>query len=147
MDDKVVQVYGSRLRVRACGICWKDERLLMVNHDSLTSAGFWAPPGGGIDFGMSAAETLKKEFMEETGLTILPGQFRFGCEFIQKPLHSIELFFEASIISGTLKTGTDPELPIIRDVRFMSPADIAAIPAHELHGIFRLIGSPADLKN
>jgi 8-oxo-dGTP diphosphatase len=146
MDKDVAKVYGNKVRVRACGMCWDDDKLLMVNHDGITPTDFWSPPGGGIEFGQSIESCLKKEFREETGLNIVPGHFAFGCEFIDNPIHSIELFYTVEVASGTLKVGCDPEIQIIKDVRFMSVADILELPSKELHGIFRLIDSPADLK-
>jgi 8-oxo-dGTP diphosphatase len=145
MDKEVVKIYGEKVRVRVCGICWSDNRLLMVNHASITPTDFWAPPGGGVEFGQSVNETLRKEFKEETGLNIRPGDFLFGCEFIQKPIHSIELFYAVTVESGTLKIGSDPEIQIIKDVRFLSPSEISSLPSGELHGIFRHVHSPAAL--
>lgn len=148
MEPEVARIYGNKVRVRACGVCYDDNnRLLMVNHASITATDFWAPPGGGIEFGQSIQECLTKEFREETGLNIVPSDFLFGCEYIQKPIHSIELFYLVTIHSGKLKTGHDPEIQIIKDVRFMSADELTNIPAQTLHGIFRLIGSPADLKS
>ena len=82
MDKEVARIYGNKVRVRACGVCWQDDRLLMVNHASLTPTDFWAPPGGGVEFGQSIEEALKQEFIEETGLNITPLEFLFGCEYI-----------------------------------------------------------------
>jgi 8-oxo-dGTP diphosphatase len=147
MDKEVARIYGNKVRVRACGVCWQDDRLLMINHTSLTPGDFWAPPGGGIEFGQPIEEALKREFAEETGLNITPLEFLFGCEYIQKPIHAIELFYAVKADSGHLKTGHDPEIQIIKDVRFMSSEEIRNIPALELHGIFRLIDLPADLKS
>lgn len=147
MEKDVAEIYGNKVRVRACGVCWENDRLLMVNHDSITSTNFWAPPGGGVEFGQSIERCLKKEFIEETGLNITPGEFLFGCEFIQQPIHSIELFYQVKVYAGNLRTGSDPEIQIIKDVQFLTVEEIAKIPSKELHGIFRLIDSPADLKN
>jgi 8-oxo-dGTP diphosphatase len=147
MDKEVARIYGNKVRVRACGICWQDDRLLMVNHADLTPTDFWAPPGGGIEFGQPVEDALRKEFVEETGLNITPLEFLFGCEYIQKPIHSIELFYAVKADSGRLKTGHDPEIQIIKDVRFLSSEEIGKIPAQALHGIFRLIDLPADLKS
>jgi len=146
MDPLIKSVYGNKVRVRVSGLCWEGSRLLMVNHRGITQGDFWAPPGGGLEFGESTAQCLKKEFLQETGLNIITGQFRFACEFIQKPLHAIELFFEVSVVGGVLQKGEDPELAIIEAVQFMTPDNIAKIPASYLHGIFRLIPTPGDIK-
>src|SRR6478609_9547079 len=100
MEKEITDIYGSRVRVRVCGLCWNGDKLLMVKHKSLTANGFWAPPGGGIDFNQTIEETLQREFLEETGLLVRLGAFRFGCEFIQSPLHAIELFYNIDQSQG-----------------------------------------------
>lgn len=147
MESEINQHYGNRIRVRACGLCWHDGRLLMVNHTGLHKDDFWAPPGGGIEFGQTASETVAREFLEETGLQVKPGAYLFTCEFINPPLHALELFFEANYLSGEAKTGGDPEtdLQLIREVRWMTAADLKMIPAENLHGIFRHYRNPEDL--
>lgn len=141
MNQTIIEKFGNRVRVRACGICWKDDKLLMVNHKSLTANNFWAPPGGGVGIGQSLNDCLKQEFEQETGLVIQPGKFLFGCEFIQPPLHAVELFFEVSILGGTLKVGFDPELSrkqqIISAADFLSADEIDGIPLDQKHGIFK----------
>ena len=146
MDKEVAKIYGDQVRVRACGICLSEGGLLMVNHRGITSGDFWAPPGGGVEFGQSVEETLKKEFLEETGIEIRPLQFMFGCEYIAKPIHSIELFYATEITGGKLKTGHDPEIQIITDAKFIAAADLIKIRLEELHGIFRLARSPDALR-
>src|SRR5687767_999228 len=136
MDKEVAKVYGNKVRVRACGILFKDGKLLMANHVGVTANNFWAPPGGGVEFGESIHDTLKKEFREETGLEVMPGEFLFGCEYINDPIHSIELFYSISEADGKVRTGSDPEIDIIDDVKFLTASEIKAIPADDLHGIF-----------
>ena len=145
MGNKIREFYGDRIRVRVCGLCWQDGHLLLVKHGGLTEGDFWAPPGGGLEFGESVAERLQKEFLEETGLTVSPGRFLFGCEFVQKPLHAIELYFEVAVMGGKLRKGEDPEMNIIEDVRYIKPGDIGLIPRQSLHGIFGLVGSAEEL--
>jgi 8-oxo-dGTP diphosphatase len=147
MDQAVAKIYGNKVRVRACGLCWDNDGLLMVNHAGITPGDFWAPPGGGVEFGQTIEAALKKEFREETGLAIRPEKFLFGCEYIGAPIHSIEIFYNVAIESGQLKTGCDPEIQIIKEVRFMSFDEIRKISDPEVHGIFRLVGSVADLRN
>ncbi len=136
MEKEITDIYGSRVRVRVCGLCWKDEKILMVRHKSLKADGFWAPPGGGIDFNQSIEETLQREFLEETGLLVNPGVFRFGCEFIQSPLHAIELFYNIDQSRGSVRNGHDPEIQLIEEVKYLSVEELKAIPKDNLHGIF-----------
>lgn len=146
MDDEIAKIYGNRLRVRVCGLCWEGDSLLLVNHSMSSGKGLWIPPGGGVEFGETLENALKREFLEETGLDIAPSQFAFGCEFIRQPLHSIELFFEVIRTGGSLKKGVDPELQIIQDVRFFSGNDFNALSNGELHGIFELVDTLGELK-
>lgn len=137
IDPKIAEIYGNRVRIRACGLCREGDKLLMIKHSKLHPLGFWAPPGGGVDFGVSIDETLKREFLEETGLHIAVGGFAFGVEFIDPPLHALELFYSVSITSGQIKTGFDPEHNIIEHTEFLSEEQILAIPPDQLHGIFK----------
>lgn len=150
MSDQIDKLFGWRVRVRACGLCWKNGKLLLVNHRGLTKGDFWAPPGGGVEFGKSIHETLKGEFLEETGLVVEPGEFRFVCEFIRETLHAVELFFDVTSLSGKLKVGTDPELPdesqILRDIRLMRYEEVVQLPANERHGLFTLFPTEKALR-
>ncbi|MFT6871808.1 MAG: 8-oxo-dGTP diphosphatase [Roseivirga sp.] len=111
IDTKISEAYGEKLRVRVCGICIKRGKILLVHHKSLGKTGsLWAPPGGGMEYGESAEEALIREFKEETGLTIEIKDFLFVHEYLDRPLHGIELFFLVNTISGELKLGTDPEM-------------------------------------
>lgn len=122
----------------------------MIRHHSLGSQGyFWAPPGGGLDYGENTHEALKREFLEETGLRIAVKRFLFVHEFLKKPLHGIELFFEVEITGGALKMGTDPEMTaqdqIIDQVAFRPFADILAEPAECRHHLFDHCQTPTEL--
>ena len=127
------------------GLCWEeDDALLMVRHE-MGDKDLWAPPGGGVEYGETLEDALQREFLEETGLVVSAGKFLFGCEFLQKPLHAIELFFEVKRVSGNLHVGTDPELPIIRSAQFLSPEQIRNIPSGDIHGIFNMVTKPEKL--
>ena len=148
MINQVQEFYGNRLRVRVCGVCCNDQgQLLLVNHRALSAGDFWIPPGGGVEFSESVVDCLKREFREETGLIIEVGEFLFTCEFIQPPLHAIELFFKVQVTDGILKTGHDPELKevIIQDAKFISWKELAGWNPESLHGIFKKVSEPSKI--
>src|SRR5690554_3734995 len=108
MKDRINAIYGNNVRVRSCGICVKDDAILLVRHHGLGNKGtLWIPPGGGVELGERAIDALRREFREETGLNIEVGSFLFVNEFIESPLHAIELFFEVKVLNGTLISGID----------------------------------------
>lgn len=119
----------------------------MIRHEGLAAGPFWAPPGGGMEFGESAKETLKREFKEETGLSIQVGRLSFITEFIRSPLHAVELFFEVKAAEGTLQTGSDPELPsLIKEARFLAVDEIDALPVQAKHGAFGLVNTSGRIR-
>lgn len=105
------QLYGNRIRVRVCGVCIKNEQVLLVCHRPiLGDKNYWCPPGGGVDEGETAEEALRREFLEETGLIVEVGRLLLTKEFVQAPLHAIELYFSVKILEGDLIKGYDPEM-------------------------------------
>jgi 8-oxo-dGTP diphosphatase len=146
MLEEISKTYGKRLRVRACGLLYDEGRLLLVNHRLPGRPAWWAPPGGGVEFGESLERTLVREFEEETNLKISVGQFAFGCEFFHDPLHAIELFFWVTRIGGELQLGQDPELPVITDARFMRTHEIVSLPRDTLHGILHIAPAVNELQ-
>jgi 8-oxo-dGTP diphosphatase len=139
---ELTDLYGSRLRVRVCGICIADQKILMVRHRFVGPENiFWSPPGGGMDFGESAPAALKREFLEETGIVVEIGEMLFVNEYIYPPLHAVELFFSIKSFCGLPSTGFDPEFSeqsqIIREVRFMSMQEIKSLPENQVHSLFK----------
>lgn len=147
---EVIKQYGHHLRTRVTGVLQKDDTLLMVKHVGFGDLGFlWSPPGGGMEYGLSAPENLKREFLEETGLEIEVKEFLFACELLRPPFHAIELFFQVEAVGGELMIGKDPEMTdeyqIIKQVNFLSLDDMAKIPSLGLHKAFHDIGHIDDV--
>lgn len=141
--------YADQLRVRACGICIQDNRLLLVRHGkTIDNDAFWAPPGGGLHFGETIQECLKRELLEETGLEVKTERFLFVSEFMQPPLHAIEFFFEVRVTGGSLRTGTDPEATgeqLLEHVQWLTIKELQAIAYRDKHRTLQLLLSLDDL--
>jgi 8-oxo-dGTP diphosphatase len=142
--------YTGRLRVRVCGICLHEEKVLMVRHKPiLRSNAFWAPPGGGLAYGEQVKDCLVREVLEETGLQVRAGEFLGVNEFIGAPLHAIELFFSAHLAGGELLIGSDPEVEpeqqLIEQVRFLSLSELQQLNPVDLHPFLRDLSRLEDL--
>ena len=150
MEEKIIEKFGNKLRVRVCRILIEKEKILLIRHRSLGKKGvLWAPPGGGMQFGESAEETIKREFEEETGLKIKVERYLFTHEFLNPPLHAIELFFEVSRVGGELKTGYDPEMnkneQIITDAAYLDIEGMKEIDHDSMHNVLRNVTNLKDL--
>lgn len=143
-EKEIEQTFGRRLRLRVCGILIENDKVLMIKHTNIGKNKYlWAPPGGGQQYNESAEEGLKREFREETGLEISVQRFLFVNEYLEPPLHAIELFFEVKRISGTLQKGNDPEVSqeaqMIQEVKFLDIQEIQHENTSNLHQVFRNI--------
>ncbi|WP_258104901.1 NUDIX hydrolase [Marinoscillum sp. MHG1-6] len=133
-----INPFSGSVRVRVCGLLEEKDKILLLKHEGLGSAGYlWSPPGGGVEFGQSIKETLKREFLEETNLSIDIEHFMFVNEYIDSQYHAIELFFKVKKINGQLKLGKDPELApnkqILSDAQFISIMDLQKMDHTTIH--------------
>ena len=140
------QLYGNRIRVRACGICIENNRVLMIGHRAILGENtFWSPPGGGVEVGEMAEDALKREFLEETGLEISVGKLLIMNEFVKLPLHGIELFFVVKRVGGELILGHDPEMnldeQLIQKIEWLSLDEIKRLNLSEKHQFWQKFGS------
>ena len=136
--NRVHQQYGNQVRIRVCGVCIQEGKILLLNHIGIReNTDFWCPPGGGLQFGETIEECLQREFLEETNTNISVGKFLTINEFINPPLHAIELFYEVKIISGIPKKGFDPEMEeqIITDLRWFSLKEIREFSKEIIHQV------------
>lgn len=152
LDENISKTYGEKLRVRVCGICLHENKILLVHHKSLGKTGsLWAPPGGGMEYGESAEEALRREFIEETGLMVEVERFLFVHEYLDPPLHGIELFFLVNTVSGVLVTGQDPEMSkkdqIITSVGFHDLEALKCKKRESLHYVLQQCSSVNELIN
>ena len=122
----------------------------MLSHRGIGNTDiFWCPPGGGVQFEETTLDALQREFKEETGLEIEVGRLMFVNEFMEAPLHALELFFEVKITGGRLHLGLDPEMTeanqIIQEIRWMSFEEAKRYPVSEVHSMFKYCDSLSDI--
>ena len=149
MKESLENIYGYRLRLRVCGLLQRDESWLLVKHTFSEKNVLWIPPGGEVNFGETAEEALKREFIEETGLDVSVGEILFVYEYINHPYHAVELFFSVRKMGGELKKGEDPETKeqVISEVRHVSFSEIKLMNRDRIHGIFGHVKDPGNLKD
>jgi len=112
-------------RVRVAAIIVRQDALLLVRHVKQGET-YWLFPGGGVDYGESAAEALARELKEETGLDIRVGDLVFANDSIppDKHRHVINLYFTADILGGEPALGDDTPLA---ELRFVPIDDVPAL--------------------
>lgn len=146
--NTVESVFGDKVRVRVCGICFDDRNNILLVKHNMADYNLWSPPGGGVKLGETLYEGLIREFKEETGLLVTPGELLFVNEFIQSPYHAIELFFNIVHWEGDVNKGIEPEIAsadIIEEVKFISGEELEAIEQEELHKILKNCTNPRDI--
>lgn len=149
--NRISEAFGGHLRVRVCALIIQDDALLLTEHTGLGPAKrLFIPPGGGMAFGETAEECLVREVQEETGLLVKPGKLLFIHEYLESPLHALELFFSAEISGGKLRTGYDPELEtgeqIIVGSAFMNKEEIEGLDKEMRHQVLKRYSDPKVLQ-
>ncbi|EEY34688.1 NUDIX domain-containing protein [Pseudoleptotrichia goodfellowii] len=117
-----------RPRVRVAGILIENERILLIEH-SKNDKKYWLVPGGGVDWGESTAESLIREYKEETNLDIEVESFLFLSETIapDKEKHVINLYFKVKrkdTSKEDLKLGNEE---MLTDLKFFEKEKIKNI--------------------
>jgi 8-oxo-dGTP diphosphatase len=133
----IESAFGKQIRVRVSGILYQNNRILFIKHLQVGKDYLWAPPGGGLNYGETIHECLIREFKEETGLNVQVGKFLNFHEFIDLPLHAVELFFEVFTDNLHIILGKDPELShenqIMKEIKFLSIDDLRKEKPDNLH--------------
>ena len=83
--------------------------LIVQRANTAYGNGLWNLPGGKIDFGETAEESVKKEIFEETSLNCKSAKFLFYMDNLPDEttnLHIVALFFECKC-TGDIKTNRE----------------------------------------
>lgn len=150
LEKELVDIFGGRLRTRVNGILIQNDEILLIKHQMGESRDFWNVPGGGMKYGSSIEANLKREFLEETGLQIEVLGFVAVREYLEIPLHAVELFYEVRVIGGKLKLGIDPELDpkkqLITEIGYFDIKKLISIKNENKHPLFWGINSLNDVR-
>jgi len=113
MSDILFKTPEAVFSYRVAGICIRDGKVLLQKPANDTAYAF---PGGHVAFGETNAETLVREFSEETGADISVGRLKWVEENFfpwgGKPCHQICLYYmvelvNAGVLSGDHAIGTE----------------------------------------
>ena len=128
---------AGHVRVRVGALLFDDPgdptAVLLAEHEGIwEDRPFWTPPGGGVEFGESLAEAVRREVREETGLDAEVGPVRYVLDFVRPPLHAVS-FYLACRAPGldTARLGSDPELAadaqLLRSLRLVPFDELGTI--------------------
>lgn len=116
---------SREIRIRVAGILMENDRLLLVAHKKNDSV-YWLLPGGGVEFGESLKEALKREFMEELNIEVTVEELAMVFDSIdpEGSRHIVNICFNCSWPGGDIKLGDDTRL---HDFKFERIENLAAI--------------------
>ncbi len=91
------------------GIIFKDTEVLLIQRKNDPYKGYWALPGGFIEYGESCEQAVKRETYEETGyITSIVSLVGVYSDPERDPRgHTISVAYHLDIQSGELKAGDD----------------------------------------
>ena len=116
-----------RLAVRA--VIVRDNKLLLVNAWPNGKSDLMCAPGGGVEPHASLPDNLKREVMEETGLSIDVGAVCLVNEFHspERNFHQVDVYFRATITAGEIDHNwKDPE-NIVTDRQWVTQQQMAEL--------------------
>ncbi len=110
------------IRVRVAGIIIEDDSLLMVAHKKDDKV-YWLLPGGGVDYGESLEESLKREFLEELNVNVSVGTVALVFDSIDPAgsRHIINICFYCSYESGEYRLAEEKRL---HDYKFVTKQEV-----------------------
>ncbi len=120
--------YPKYPRVAVGAVVFKDEKVLLVKRGNAPAKGKWAIPGGRVNLGETLQEAVRREIIEETGITVDPGKPILVFDPIIRDeegrivFHYVIIDYEARYVSGEIQPGDDAE-----DVRWVSRQQLRTI--------------------
>lgn len=145
--------WSGRIRVAARAVIRHDERILCIAaREPGTDDDFWFLPGGGVEFGETNEEAVRREVDEEFGIELvrvrLLGVLENRFTWVDDPYHTIEMVYEVTDARPTIaELGTRESVAGPDHVATWRPLDSFARSGEPLFpdGVFELVsGSSMD---
>lgn len=120
------EIDNAFYRLSAKGLIWDEtgKKFAIILEDN----GWWELPGGGLDWGESAEECLKREIHEEMGLEVteiakLPSYYMIGKNMADQP--SVNLVFVVKVKDFNFTPSDE-----CTDMKFISPEEVDTVNAY-----------------
>ncbi|MCU0821566.1 MAG: NUDIX hydrolase [Spirochaetes bacterium] len=112
-------------RIRVAAVIVEKEKLLLIAHKKMNDV-YWLLPGGGVKYGESLHEALKREAMEELGIKVNICRPVLICDSVDPvgKRHILNICFYCSREDGEYKLGSDKRL---HGFGFFSSDDISRL--------------------
>jgi ADP-ribose pyrophosphatase YjhB (NUDIX family) len=117
---------SGSIRIRVGGVYIQGNQILLVQHQK-NGQEYWLLPGGGVEFGETAAAALERELVEETGLQTRSGKLLFINESIppDQHRHILNITLLGQVLGGKLIVGED--FGVLKDVRWVEKEDFEKV--------------------
>jgi 8-oxo-dGTP diphosphatase len=118
-------IFNKKVTVRVSGIIIRDDTMLMIAHKKRGGV-YWLLPGGGVKYGETLEQALRREFREELGIGVEVG----GIEVISDSIeprgrrHILNISFRCEHRDGELRLGHEGRL---YDFGFFSGQEIVGM--------------------
>ncbi|MCX7678863.1 MAG: NUDIX domain-containing protein [Spirochaetes bacterium] len=112
----------DNIRIRVGALIFEEGRALLISHQKENQV-YWLIPGGGVNFGETLPEALKREILEELGIEIEVQDIVLVCESIEPEgrRHILNIGFYCKRKSASIQLGNDERL---HGYRFFLPHEI-----------------------
>jgi 8-oxo-dGTP diphosphatase len=122
----------ERQRITSYGVCLDDMGRLLLARAApwLALGGRWFLPGGGVDHGEHPTAALRREFEEESGLTVVLGPLLDILSDLRvlpdgTSLHTVRMIYRVASWSGILRSELEGTTDL---VQWFAKHEVAALP-------------------
>ncbi|MGQ9842880.1 MAG: NUDIX domain-containing protein [Spirochaetota bacterium] len=115
----------KKIRIRVAGLVVDEDKILMIAHKKGDEI-YWLLPGGGVEYQESLDEALKREFLEELGLSVAVCDIALIADSIEPngKRHIVNIVFWCKLINQSIRLGNEK---ILYDFSYKHVNEVADI--------------------